>query len=199
MKNTLLILLSALFFLPLLTFSQGNVPTESEFAAPNDGAYKKIHIPKRTPIEYQEVREADVMWSKIIWRKIDLREKKNHPLYYPEIPIGTRKSLIQVLLDELRKEDEATLVAYNPTDPYNEFKAVYQFKEIEERFGAKDVIQEIEDIETGEMVQKKIKGEIISNQVKEYLVKEEWFFDKQRSVLDVRIIGLCPIRYFYKD
>jgi gliding motility associated protien GldN len=25
-------------------------------------------------------------------------------------------------------------------------------------------------------------------------VKEDWFFDKQRSVMDVRIIGLCPIQ-----
>ncbi|MBK9047375.1 MAG: hypothetical protein IPL74_11905 [Bacteroidetes bacterium] len=25
------------------------------------------------------------------------------------------------------------------------------------------------------------------------IVKEEWFFDKQRSVIDVRIIGIAPL------
>jgi gliding motility associated protien GldN len=31
------------------------------------------------------------------------------------------------------------------------------------------------------------------NRVKKILLKEEWFFDKQRSVLDVRILGICPL------
>lgn len=25
-------------------------------------------------------------------------------------------------------------------------------------------------------------------------MKEDWFFDKQRSVMDVRILGLCPMK-----
>ena len=28
-----------------------------------------------------------------------------------------------------------------------------------------------------------------------YDIKEDWFFDKQRSMLDVRIIGICPVVY----
>ena len=30
----------------------------------------------------------------------------------------------------------------------------------------------------------------------QYKIKEDWFFDKQRSVLDVRIIGIAPVVYF---
>jgi gliding motility associated protien GldN len=30
-------------------------------------------------------------------------------------------------------------------------------------------------------------------------IKEDWFFDKQRSVMDVRIIGICPIIEEYED
>ena len=30
-------------------------------------------------------------------------------------------------------------------------------------------------------------------EIKKWLVKEHWFFDKQKSVMDVRIIGLCPV------
>jgi gliding motility associated protien GldN len=30
--------------------------------------------------------------------------------------------------------------------------------------------------------------------VKKWRVKEEWYFDKQRSVMDVRIIGICPMQ-----
>ena len=32
------------------------------------------------------------------------------------------------------------------------------------------------------------------NTVKKWRLKEEWFFDKQRSVMDVRIIGLAPLQ-----
>ncbi|MBN2682410.1 MAG: gliding motility protein GldN [Bacteroidales bacterium] len=32
---------------------------------------------------YPKIRQADIMWSKIVWQKIDLREKINQPLYYP--------------------------------------------------------------------------------------------------------------------
>jgi gliding motility associated protien GldN len=31
------------------------------------------------------------------------------------------------------------------------------------------------------------------------MVKEEWYFDKQSSTMNVRIIGICPIREFFRD
>jgi len=32
-----------------------------------------------------------------------------------------------------------------------------------------------------------------STDVKKIRIKEDWFFDKQRSMLEVRIIGICPV------
>jgi hypothetical protein len=48
-----------------------------------DGIYVKEHHPAKRVIPYTPLREADVMWLKRVWRVIDLREKINHPLYYP--------------------------------------------------------------------------------------------------------------------
>ena len=47
------------------------------------GKYPNQHILTKRMIPYEFVREADVIWSRRIWQSIDLREKINHPLYFP--------------------------------------------------------------------------------------------------------------------
>ena len=51
-----------------------------------DGAYNRADTYKNRKVQpYPHLRQADVMWSRKIWREIDLREKVNHPFYYPDI------------------------------------------------------------------------------------------------------------------
>ena len=48
-----------------------------------DGAYvKETNLTKRV-IPYPHLREADVMYKRRIWQEIDLRQKFNHPFYFP--------------------------------------------------------------------------------------------------------------------
>ena len=63
--------------------------------------YEKEHIPNKDPIPYPYVREANVMQERVIWRMVNLREKMNHPLYFPTATIGDRRSVTQLLLDVL--------------------------------------------------------------------------------------------------
>jgi gliding motility associated protien GldN len=73
-------------------------------------------------------------------------------------------------------------------------------KDIEDKFGAVDQTVLVEDVENpGMTIEKKIEGEIHLKEVKQVLLKELWFFDKQRSVMEVRIIGICPVRVYEKD
>ena len=162
-----------------------------------NGVYVKEHTRDRKPIPYQFLREADVMWSKTIWRIIELKEKMNHPLYYPEEPIGDRKSLIDLLMWAIQNQG---LTAYNYST-YDEFATVMTMKEIEERFGAIDRTIWVDNLEDpdGPQVEKTIEGEYRTADVKQYMIKELWFFDKQRSVLEVRIIGLCPILFSKRE
>lgn len=181
--------------LAFLLINLNSLYAQDEESGVLDGAYVRKHIEERKPVPLQYIREADVMWSKKIWRMIPLKEKMNHKFYYPERPIQDRYSMIDLLMKAVENNE---IKAYDANaDDFNEFKEEISLEEIKLNFGAVDEEIEVED-ENGNITKKKIKGEYNSKEVKEYMIKEEWVFDKQRSVMDVRIIGICPIRHYYK-
>lgn len=155
-----------------------------------DGVYTKENTRTRKAISYTSLREADVMWSKRVWRVIDLREKINHPLYYPDAQILDRKSLFDVIKEATIKN--GTITAFNNPLTDDEFRYDMTKSEVENILVAWDTLQ-TEDPETGEIKMAPTKNEITTDKVWKYWVKEDWFFDKQRSVMDVRIIGICPL------
>ncbi|MFL2569347.1 MAG: gliding motility protein GldN [Flavobacteriales bacterium] len=201
MKNFALIL--TFLLLTQFSFSQDILDY-----SPRDGVYDKdIRDGDRQRMiqDYQYVREADVMWSTKIEREIDLREKVNQVFYYPINPINDRRNLIDVLLDGLK---EGTIIGYEYTifRPSDFGKELSQFEA--ENIGliklGIDPVETIDEVDptTNELVRVTRTNEFgpeYKSRVKKYLVKEEWFFDKSRSVMEVRIIGICPIMDDIKD
>jgi gliding motility associated protien GldN len=159
-----------------------------------DGIYPKEHVLNRKPIPYPHVREADVMWAKKVWRIIDLREKINLPLYYPISTMDGRFSLIQLLMQGIQYEG---LTAYS-TKYEDEFKVEMSYEQVMQEMGAVGDTMEVRQ-EDGTYATQVIAGELRPEEVKQILVKEVWFFDRNYSRLDVRIIGLCPIREYAKS
>ncbi len=154
-----------------------------------DGVYAKQTIATDRLVPYTSLREADVMWSRTVWRKIDLREKLNLPLYYPIQPIGDRQSLSQVLIEAVK---EGSLTAFAPMD--DDFTTVLSRAEIEKLFFTIDTMVVDDPDNPDQQIIKIIKNELDLSEIIEYRIKEEWFFDKQRSVMDVRIVGIMPVR-----
>ena len=159
----------------------------------NNGVYIPEHLPSRKPIPYVPLREADVMWQKRIWRVIDLREKINHPLYYPTDEIAKRPSLFSVIKNGIIAHElsvyDPSFAAFNPDE---EFKAELQYAEAQKSFVQQITINK-QDTATGEMTPVTVPDTIGPDKIKQYWVKEDWFFDKQRSIMDVRILGLAPV------
>lgn len=160
-----------------------------------NGAYSTNDISEKRPMPLPTVREADVFWSKTIWRVIDLREKMNQTLYYPTEETGARKNLISLLLDGIQNGQITPYDARLDDD----FKVPMTYEQVQESFGAEESTEETIDFDTGERKQVTIQGEIRPSDIKQYMIKEEWYFDKQASALNVRIIGICPIREFVRD
>lgn len=158
-----------------------------------DGIYEKEHVPARKPIPYHHLREADMMWTKKIWRILNLNEKINHPLYYPsDGPIGDRRSLTDLIIWGV---ENTGMYVYGIDD--DEFTQPLTLSELNGALGASIDTVEVED-EYGEIVYTPTINDPVPAEVTRYLMKEVWYFDKQRSKLEVRIVGLCPIRLYRK-
>jgi len=157
-----------------------------------DGIYRPEHTLERKVIAYPSLREADIMWLQRVWRRLDLREKINHPMYFPEKPAQGRKSLFDVIKDAIL--NDGTLTAYDPGALGDDdmFTKRMTTDEVRNLLSKTDTSY-TENLMTGEMEPVIVNIDVKSADVKWYEIKEEWFFDRQRSVMDVRIIGICPM------
>jgi gliding motility associated protien GldN len=160
-----------------------------------DGVYVKEHTIERRVIPYTYLREADVMWSKRVWRTIDLREKLNHDMYFPIDVISGRRSLMQVIWDGVTKDGSIT--AYSDEND-GDFTTQLSKTDLDNKYNTWDTT-EIDDLENGGTKQVVTQRQFIPSEVKQFKVKEDWFFDRQRSVMDVRIIGIAPVRFYQKN
>tara|TARA_B100000900_G_scaffold415790_1_gene447215 strand:- start:1329 stop:2255 length:927 start_codon:yes stop_codon:yes gene_type:complete len=177
-----------------------------------NNVYKKNHHIEKDVIKQPHLREADVMWSNKIWRKIDLRQKINHPFYYPQ-DRGTqttvdRDNLFKCLYNAALGEGNWVADGSQPIRVFDATNSDEFIKElgaeelrtlIEGKFGDPVPIPDSYGNDSldinGNVVytEGEREGGIDLSDIKTWIVKEQWFFDKQRSVMDVRIIGICPV------
>lgn len=156
---------------------------------PSDFPWSKSDAGTRKKYSYVPVREADVAWSKRVWRTIDLREKMNHPLYYPLIPAEQRKSLWDVIRSGM---SEGNLTVYDNPLFDDEFRSPLEKEQAMAKITWIDSIPSV-DMNGNYMVIVDT-VELASEDIKQYWIKEDWFFDRQRGIMDVRIIGICPLK-----
>lgn len=143
---------------------------------------------EKQPLAYSHVREADVMWSKRIWRVIPLSEKINLPFKFPlHNQTNDRKNLIDVIFDAAIAGDLAVYYGEHG----EEFAEKYTLQEIKNYGVSHDTIEVIQP--DGSITKEVSHREFNRDDVIKYRIKEDWFFDKQRSVMEVRIIGIAPV------
>lgn len=145
------------------------------------------------PVAYPPIRQADVMYYYTVWRTIDLREKINHPLYFPTETKGTWRSLAQVIFDAMDVQNPEKTEGVLPI--YSDEMCTLPFSRDELRGNLSEVSQIPEiDLETGEEIgMKEMVVEYEPKQVISYNVKEIWYFDKQASRFYVQILEIEPI------
>ena len=186
MKNIVIIVL-------FITFLGASIRSQAQVLDPVLGprAWQIENVPSEDAVALTHIREADVMWSKRIWRTIDLRQKINLILYYPldSATLGKR-SFIQLLYDEFIANPEN--IGPDAVRVYKEYelRSPYSREELMQFFAPRDSVKTVNI--NGDMVDTVVYKYF--NDIKQEVIKirlmEDWLFDKQRSVLDVRILAL---------
>jgi len=147
-------------------------------------------------------RTDDVVWSRIVYRIIDMRDKQNYQLYFPMVPNDEYRSLFRVILDavvngslngyskvereisplyktQLTKDSIRHLIASVTVDTVN-------------RNTAKNELISMDPITQKLSISNFLYKDYVKNQFK-FLIQEIYFFDKHTSRLYSKIIGIAPI------
>jgi len=163
----------------------GNTPSKTEIQIL---PWKEVSIEEAEPIAYDYVREADVFWSKILWRVIDCREKLNRPFVAPKMP------LITVLMDAAA---DGSVTLYDGLD--DEFTAPLDDLNSVPALSSSTDSTWVWDPETETETLMVIKNEFNPETVNKYRIKEVWFFNENTSTMEVRILGIAPIMEKYGE
>jgi gliding motility associated protien GldN len=159
------------------------------FDRPLDGYYKKANILSAKVTPYPNLRESDVAYSKRVWREIDVRDKMNQYLASPKL------RLIDVLMNSIANGE---LTAYDATpDPKNDPNGDTFYKPLspaEAKNKMADSVLVDKFDKNGDKVSSVLKaGEFSPDSIVKFRIKEDWIFDRQRSIFEPRIIGIAPM------
>jgi hypothetical protein len=253
-----------------------------------DGVVMKEAVITKAKVPYQYVREADYVWSKRVYSRIDSREKINHNLFLPHDFISSEYNIMDLMKNQddpnwERNSERYSLWTLIRLHVINGDLPVFapssdETPEIEDGYSFKyEIVSNIEDpffkdenyrkkvskligftsspkvesysyydstneekvsltvVKTGALEDylndanyaqlkflydqnpqkikswwdatsegEEMKGDgasywVTSKSIVGYNIKEDWFFDKQRSVLDRRIIAIAPVARFGVD
>ena len=185
MKN-LTILICFLF--SVNSFAQANIlnaSTPSEIGIQN---FDQKQSDNDSFLEFDYIDERDILWSKIVYEKIDLNEKLNFPLLFPvndETYAKNRKSLWRILKENIINKRITELYF----DRNDNFKDKMSFKDVLEVVSFTELINGVQTSAE----------ELKSIDISGYRIKGMWYFDKRQGEMKYRLLGLMPVGKNLKD
>jgi hypothetical protein len=94
---------------------------------------------------------------------------------------------------------EGSITAYDASSPTDEFLVPLTYHEIMRRLERTDTLRMQRPTPPYEFYDTVVITRFNAMDVKRFRVKEDWVFDKQRSVMEARILGICPVRDSYDE
>ncbi len=185
MKN--LIFLFCLL-LSVNSFSQANILNASNPSEIGIQNFDQKQSDNDSFLEFDYIDERDILWSKIVYEKIDLNEKLNFPLLFPvndETYEKNRKSLWRILKENIINKRITELYF----DRNDNFKDKMSFSDVMEVVSFTELINGVQTPAE----------ELKSIDITAYRIKGMWYFDKRQGEMKYRLLGLMPVGKNLKD
>lgn len=141
----------------------------------------KNNYQEKKVLAYPTLDERDILWEKKVYRIIDTRQKINLPFRYPAQP------LIQILEKGIL---EGQVAAYE-TGP-ELFAHEMSADALQKTFATLDTVRVVQPDGTEEWIP--IENRLNYEDVYRYRIAEIWFFDTRTSSMQVRIMGIAPLK-----
>ncbi len=183
MKRTFF--LSFFVLLTVVSFAQVPVPAGTppikKKAPKQDGFIYKETTEADTVVPYAKVSREDVVYTKRVWREIDLRDHGNEILASPKV------NLIGIIYDAVNN-GELDLYPSNiedwSVDPLSSKKAGASSSVDTAFLGVNPSTNEVN----------RANNEFFVASFTTIRIKEDWILDIKRGIFEPRIIGIAPVR-----
>ncbi|MBR6049375.1 MAG: gliding motility protein GldN [Bacteroidales bacterium] len=157
-----------------------------------DMVHTEVLPTEQRPIPYPYLREADVVWSTMLWKTIDLNEAFNQYMYFPldQEDRSGKKSLAYVLWEAMEREEI-------PIYEDDELLIPIDNQLFVQRYTKPDTVQlEIGyDDDDNEIYETVITPKYFDGaEVFQYALREAWFIGKQDTRQDSRRLALAPMK-----
>ncbi|WP_207426281.1 gliding motility protein GldN [Pedobacter sp. SYSU D00535] len=148
-----------------------------------DGFSSYNVLEKASPFDYPQVNPVNVKFYKRIWRDIDVRQEQNQVLASPG------NELINMLLEGIKNKK---IRVFDPSD--DSFKKPLTIAEAEKTLKGDSVSVPVKFDDQGNAIEwAQMASEFNPEKIVKFRIKEDVFYDKQRSKVETRIIGIAPL------
>ena len=159
-----------------------------------------------------KINQEDIKYTKFVYKRVfkpgfrDLnyysdnnltKDSVNKQLFYPEEPKLGYLSLIDFVLDAIHKKGLTAYIA-NADDFGHEYQNVLTEAGVYKQMGAEFLLDIIETPE-GDFDTATIHIPYNSNEISSYIFQELWYYDFDDNVIQKNLVGLCPVRRYYRD
>lgn len=166
------------------TLPKDSLPVDS--LPPMDGFFKSEMFNNAKAYNYPAINSRDARFFKRIWRDIDVNDPKNALFNVPGA------TLAEIILEGLRT---GKLAAYEPSATNNDSTFAKRINVLNalSRFQDSTMVDQF-DSNGNKIGSKMVLNDFNPASITKFRTKEDIYFDKKRSMVVTRIIGIAPLK-----
>ena len=188
MRKHIIILNVLVLLVGIISYGQSNILNANNPDEIGIQNLDQIQSDQDSFLEYDYIDDRDILWSRIVYEKIDLNERLNFPLLFPindETYEKNRKSLWRVLKENIVNKT-ITKIYFNRND---NFKDPMTYQDVMEVISLTEMINGIA-----------MEPEVLKSiDISAYRIKGMWYFDKRQGEMRYRLLGIMPVGKNIKD